>query len=86
MITITCYLSSIVEDYRRSPVLIVNIRDESWVDRAHSRLKADHHMRRLYDSIAECPLPRLYGLSLLGTSLRVYVRDAITGESSSRMI
>ena len=83
-------LSFVVEDYRRPPVLIDGIHhgssvlivsmDESWVDRADSRLKADHHMRRLYDSIVECPLPRLYGLSLLGTSLRIYVRDTSTGE------
>ena len=37
-------------------------------------------MRQLYDSIPECPLPWLYRLSLLGTSLRVYVRDTSTGE------
>jgi hypothetical protein len=37
-------------------------------------------MRQLYDSIPGCPLPRLYGLSLLGTSLRVYVRETSTGE------
>ena len=29
---------------------------------------------------ADCPLPRFYGLSLLGTSLRVYVHDVTTGE------
>ncbi|KIL60254.1 hypothetical protein M378DRAFT_168267 [Amanita muscaria Koide BX008] len=27
-----------------------------------------------------CPLPRLWGLSLLGTSLRVYAGDVATGE------
>ena len=75
-------LSLIVEDIRiREPhVLIVDIRDESWAYSARSRLKADQHMRRLFDSHAECLLPRLYGLSLLGRSLRVYVRDASTGE------
>ena len=30
-------------------------------------------MRELYDELlAKCPLPRLWGLSLLGTSVRVY--------------
>ena len=74
-------LSFIVEDLPQPPVLILDIRDESWVHSAYTRLKAGHQMRQLYDSIpAECPHPRVYGLSLLGTSLRVYVRDTNTGE------
>jgi hypothetical protein len=76
-------LSLIVQDVSipPPPVLLVDIKDESRAHSARSRLEADHHMRQLFDSFhAECPLPRLYGLSLLGTSLRVYVRDATTGE------
>jgi hypothetical protein len=76
-------LSLIVQDVGTPPppVLLVDIKDESRAHSARSRLEADHHMRQLFDSVhAECPLPRLYGLSLLGTSLRVYVHDAITGE------
>ena len=38
-------------------------------------------MRQRFDTFtAACPLPRLWGLSLLGTSLRVYVCDIVTGE------
>jgi len=74
-------LSLIVRDILIRPphVLIVDIRDESQAHSTHSCSEADHQMRQLFDSV-ECPLPRLYGLSLLGTSLRVYVHDAITGE------
>jgi hypothetical protein len=77
-------LSLTVRDIRipPPPVLIVDIRDESRAHSARSRLEVDHHMRQLVESVhAKCPLPRLYGLSFLGTSLRVYVHDAITGET-----
>ncbi|KIL55291.1 hypothetical protein M378DRAFT_173746 [Amanita muscaria Koide BX008] len=38
-------------------------------------------MRQRYDSmLRNCPLPRLWGLSLLGTSLRVYAGEVATGE------
>jgi hypothetical protein len=30
--------------------------------------------------LRDCPLPRLWGLSLLGTSLRVYCGDVVTGD------
>ena len=36
-------------------------------------------MCQWYDSMLnDCPLPRLWGLSLLGTSLRVYCGDVVT--------
>ncbi|KAM6503781.1 hypothetical protein JOM56_000724 [Amanita muscaria] len=45
------------------------------------RLKADDQMRQRYDAMLHnCPLPRLWGLSLLGTSLCVYAGDVATGE------
>lgn len=38
-------------------------------------------MRQWYDQVLfNCPIPRLYVLSLLGTSLRVYSGDKVTGE------
>lgn len=37
-------------------------------------------MRQQYDQmLLNCPIPRLYGLSLLGTSLRIYRGDKVTG-------
>jgi len=77
-------LSFIVFDahcYPARPVLIVEIRDDTWVNEARARFEADEQMRQRYNVMAtDCPLPRFYGLSLLGTSLRVYVRDVATGE------
>lgn len=53
----------------------------------HKRLKADTQMRQLYDQmLPDCPSPRLYGLSLLGTSLRVYCGDKVTGEITPRFV
>jgi len=62
-------------------VPLAKIRDDTWVSEACARFKADDQMRQRYNAkAADCPLPRLYGLSLLGTYLRVHVRDGATGE------
>ena len=69
----------IVFDIQRRPVLMAQIKDDAWATRADLRFKADEQMRERYDSMLhDCPLPRLWGLSLLGTSLRVYCGDAVT--------
>jgi hypothetical protein len=45
----------------------------------HTRLLADAQIRKRYDQLMfDCPIPRLYGLSALGTSLRVYCGDKAT--------
>ncbi len=62
------------------PVLIAEIKDDGWAGKPGFRLAADEQLCRRYDSMMpECPLPRLWGLSLLGTSLRVYRGDTATG-------
>ena len=44
-------------------------------------------MRQRYDqTLPNCPILRLYGLSLLGTSLRVYCGDKVTGEVTSHFL
>ncbi|SJL07229.1 uncharacterized protein ARMOST_10572 [Armillaria ostoyae] len=62
------------------PVLIADIKDDGWAGKPDFRLAADEQVHRWYDSMMpECPLPRLWGLSLLGTSLRVYCGDIAMG-------
>lgn len=62
------------------PVLFVGMRDAGWADRADLRLRADEEMRKEFDHLmVDCPIPRLYGLSLLGQSLRVYRGTKDTG-------
>ena len=63
----------VVFNANRRPVLFAEIKDDGWAHRAGFRFNADDQIRRRYDMmLPNCPLPRLWGLSLLGTSLRVY--------------
>jgi hypothetical protein len=58
------------------PVLFLKIKDDSWATSPDRRLKADTQMRqRFKDMSRHCRVPLLWGLSLLGTRLRVYVCD-----------
>jgi len=69
----------VVFDVQRRPVLLAEIKDDAWAIRPELRFKADDQIRQRYDSMLyDCPLPRLWGLSLLGTSLRVYCGDVVT--------
>ena len=61
------------------PVLLVEVKDDHWAESAETRLRADQSMRQHLDEmLAECDRPRLWGLSLLGTAMRVYRADKAT--------
>ena len=71
----------VVSDIRCRPVLVAEIKDDNWVDRADLRAEADDRIRQWVNAVLpDCRLPRVYGLSLLGTSLRVYVGNVATAE------
>jgi hypothetical protein len=71
----------VVLNQEQKPVLIAEIKDDRWANKADKRRKADTQMRERFDQMLHnCAIPRLYGLSLLGTSLRVYCADKVTGE------
>ena len=71
----------VVLNREQKPVLIAEIKDDRWANRPDKRQRADAQMRQKYDQmLAKCAIPRLYGLSLLGTSLRIYCGDKNTGE------
>ena len=58
------------------PVLIMEIKDDSIINTPERCLDADTQIRQRFHVITPaCYLPRLWGLSLLGTPLRVYVAD-----------
>jgi hypothetical protein len=77
---IECVRYMAVLNNERKPVLIAQIQDDGWVDSPLSRRMADKKMRLLYNKLSyKCPIRSLYGLSLLGTSLRVYCADTVTG-------
>ncbi|KAF9233429.1 hypothetical protein BU15DRAFT_80135 [Melanogaster broomeanus] len=71
----------VVLNREQKPVLILEIKDDRWAKEPDKRQRADTQMRQHYDQMLfNCPISRLYGLSLLGTSLRVYCGDKITGK------
>lgn len=77
--TVDFFVFLIVFDIQRRPVLMAEIKDDAWATRAEYRFKADDQIRQRYNfMLHDCPLPRLWGLSLLGTSLRVYCGDVAT--------
>lgn len=64
-------------DTNDKPVLLVEVKDDSWAQKAELRYRADKQMRERYAlMLDECPLPRLWGLSLMGTSMRVYCGES----------
>ncbi|KAF6753149.1 hypothetical protein DFP72DRAFT_436997 [Ephemerocybe angulata] len=65
-------VSAVIHDQFK-PVLLIEIKDDTWATSATQRYHADAQMRqRFHAMLNACPLPDLHGLSLLGTSLRVY--------------
>ncbi|KAK2467553.1 hypothetical protein APHAL10511_000408 [Amanita phalloides] len=71
----------VVFDSNDRPVLIVEVKDDSWAEKAELRYRADDQMRGRYAlMLDDCPLPSLWGLSLFGTSARVYCGDKTTYE------
>lgn len=77
----------VVSNQEQQPVLIAEINDHRWVNKPDKRQWANTHMHQRYDQmLRRCPIPRMYGLSLLGTSLRVYCGDGATGEVTPRFV
>ena len=73
----------VVFDGKDRPVLLVEVKDDSWAEKAELRYCADDQIRgRCALMLDDCPLPRLWGLSLLGTSARVWCGDKATYEVS----
>ena len=69
----------VVLNQEQKPVIIVEIKDDKWVNKPDKCLRADTQMCQWFNQILlDCTIPRLYGLSLLGTSLGVYCGDKAT--------
>jgi len=77
----------VILNEEQKPVLFAEIKDERWANEPDKRQRADTQMRQRYDQmLPKCPIPRLYGLSLLGTSLRVYCGDKVTGDITPHFV
>lgn len=71
----TIYFIIYTKDYH--PVLIANVQNHVSLQ---GRIKADQQMRQRYDALlTKCPLSHMWGLSFVGTALRVYCGDVTTG-------
>jgi len=69
-----------VSNQEQKPVLLVDIQDDKWATEPDKRHRADTQIRQQYDQmLPNSAIPHLYGLSLLGTSLRIYRGDKVTG-------
>ena len=64
-------------------MLVVDTKDDRWVDAPYARRRAETRMRQPYERTLHCCLiPRLYGWSLL----RVYCGDKVTGELAPNFV
>lgn len=60
--------------------MIVEIKDDTWLLHPSKRAAADQQARNRYtDMLQQCPLPRLWCLSIFGTAVRIYQGDRDTG-------
>jgi hypothetical protein len=72
---------TVVSNQEQKPVLILEIKDDRRANKPYKRQRADARIRQRFDQmLPNCAIPRLYGLSLLGTSLRVYCGEKATGK------
>lgn len=70
----------VIFDSARKPVLLVKVKDHSWLNLPSARRDPDAQMRRSFDDLLSmCPNSTLYGLSLIGTRARVYSGDVGIG-------
>lgn len=77
------FIVFLVLDANPHPLLFVEVKNDELEGAtvAENRYKADAQIRARYDKMFPlCPLPRLWGLSLFGTSLRVYCGTVETEE------
>ena len=70
----------VVLNPEQKPVFIVEIKADTWANKPDKRQRANTQTHQRFDQmLPNCAIPRLYGLSLLGTSLRIYCGDKVTG-------
>ncbi|KAJ7167748.1 hypothetical protein C8R46DRAFT_898151, partial [Mycena filopes] len=66
----------IVFDVAQHPVFFIEVKNDAGKITATRRQGADRQTRRRYDELLrECPIPLLYGITVLGTSMQVYCGD-----------
>ncbi|KAK7015230.1 hypothetical protein R3P38DRAFT_3400414 [Favolaschia claudopus] len=63
---------------QQRPVFLIEVKDDEHNTIPTKRNAADEQMRGRYDELLRgCPIPLLYGLSVLGTCMRVYCGNKV---------
>jgi hypothetical protein len=77
----TGFVQLVVFDADRRPVLFLDLKDDSHVGFPAKRKAADVQMRKRYnDLLYDCSIPKLHGLSVLGTHMpRLYCCERADG-------
>ncbi|KAJ7222070.1 hypothetical protein B0H12DRAFT_1151308 [Mycena haematopus] len=76
--TVDSIVYLVVRDKKQRPLFLLEVKDDSHRDLPSLRQAADIQMRDRYNSlIYSCPIPTLYGLSAMGTNIRVYAGDVL---------
>jgi hypothetical protein len=71
--TVAFVICLVVYNHGGKPVLFVEVKDDFWAASPGLRVKADGQIREKFDELLhECPLPELWAISVLGTSMRIY--------------
>ncbi|KAF9474526.1 hypothetical protein BDN70DRAFT_924540 [Pholiota conissans] len=78
----TLVFLTVIDMLQGGPVFFTEIKDDSWKSSAERRVEADRQFRQWFRSslLKDCPVPRLRGISILGSSMRVYYGDVATGK------
>ena len=87
--TVNFVVSQVVPGAEYGPVLFVEVKNDGWANEAHLRCSADSKIRDRFRSMLRNghPLPdRLWGLSLLGTSLCVYHVTVATEDVEPKLV
>jgi len=72
----------VVRDAARRVLMVVEVKDERHLATPAARDRADVQMRTRFNELTPSELlnPRVYGISLLGTSMELYVLDTVRDE------
>ena len=77
----------VVFNMDQKPVLFAMIQNDGWATNNLTRQRADTLMRQQYEQLLyDSPIRHLYGLSFLGTALRVYCGDKDTGKITPHFV
>ncbi|KAJ7900976.1 hypothetical protein B0H14DRAFT_3422885 [Mycena olivaceomarginata] len=77
----------VVRDAKQRPVFLLEVKDDTHREVPSLRHAADTQMRDRYNQLLyACPIPTLYGVSAMGTDIRVYTGDVLDEDVSPAVV